>query len=53
MARRKDNEGAATVAPDDQAQAPALVPMVRDGFPPADVHPSEVENYRAAGWREA
>lgn len=51
MARGKTNEGAAVVAPDDQVQA--LVPMVREGFPPADVHPSEVENYRAAGWREA
>lgn len=53
MARGKANEGAAVVAPDEPAQAPALVPMARDGFPPADVHPSEVENYRAAGWREA
>ena len=53
MARGKTNEGAAVVAPDDQAQTPALVPMVRDGFPLADVHPSEVDNYRAAGWREA
>ena len=53
MARGKANEGAAVVAPDESAQAPALVPMVRDGSPPADVHPSEVENYRAHGWREA
>lgn len=53
MARGKTNEGAAVVATDEPAQAFALVPMVREGFPPADVHPSEVENYRAAGWREA
>ena len=44
----------AVAAPAPQAVAP--ITMVRDpqtNPPPyrADVHPDEVENYRAAGWR--
>jgi hypothetical protein len=40
------------------ATAPRLVRMVRDAsaFPAphsADVHPDEVENFRAGGWQEA
>lgn len=29
-----------------------LVPMVRDDGKTADVHPSEVDNYKAGGYKE-
>ena len=49
-----------TAKPDGEtamAKKPSLVRMVRDESHPAphtaDVHPDEVENFRAGGWEEA
>lgn len=43
----KPTEGAEGEA----AEVVELVKMVRDGNPPeANVHPDEVENYKAGGW---
>lgn len=54
--QRAAKAAAQAVAADPAPQAVATIAMVRDpqtNPPPysADVHPDEVANYRAAGWR--
>lgn len=45
---KAEEKGDKQKEPEKQASS-ALVVMVRDGNT-ADVHPSEVENWKAAGW---
>lgn len=52
MARKATTASTETKPEAPAKAAPKLVKMVRDEAT-ADVHPAEVENYRAGGWQEA